>query len=177
MATLLMFALATLAVPQPIHASAIQAEGSSSDFLSLARAIVEVAADQARKAADTGHACGPLLVDVQSFVAAARQTLGEEIPPEALRQAIGRPYIELSREEAIECEPEGYPCAIWSNGVFIRLDSLQPSPTGFDVRFTALYTDRRSPGHSAIGGRELLVYFARENGRWIVRGFGPGRVS
>jgi hypothetical protein len=109
----------------------------------------------------------PLFVEVGSFAFQGSTATGRNIDSEAVAIATGRRIREASNREAIHCSSER--CEIPDDGLFVTLDSLARTSSGFRALVTTIWTDRRPSGRSALSEIQLEVWFARRGATWLRR--------
>lgn len=148
---------------------------SQPDLVGLFNASISVAVTDARSAAEPGSGCGPLMVDVESFLGAAAQ-LGEELTASAFTSGIAQRFRNATVAEAVECAPSNGPCWVAGNGMFVRLELLRRIAGEYEILISSEVTEFRGPGESALCGRQLRLFFEYSGSKWVLKRRGPGTV-
>lgn len=129
-----------------------------------------------------GRELGPLFVDVESFVAAGQQVSGPDFDRDDVETAIALPFQDATYEQVVRHAPQGHaPGTVenyWTrdNGFFVRVDSVVPTPAGFDLLVTIATTEYRPADQyrpvasSALSIGQTRYSFAREDDRWVLKG-------
>lgn len=132
------------------------------EFLRLMPMIVDMSEAHARAAAHRSGT-GPLIVNVESFVDAWHAETGEALSRSQIVAAMDRPFLDLSVVQSQECGPDGDTCRIVNNGVYVRLDSITRTPSGFDAVVTV---DWNSPRGGGIDFNQIHYSFQRATDGW-----------
>jgi hypothetical protein len=158
-----LLAVACSSQPPSEQLSADLVHQQDSQFLTLVPMIVDTAECYAR-AAGREHARGPLIVNMESFITAARTGIADSLSRVQIRQAIGRGFADLPVEQSQECTPDDE-CRIVNNGVYVRLDSVARTMSGFDAVVTFDWT---SPRGGAIDVNTYRFVFRRGRTGWLL---------
>jgi hypothetical protein len=144
-------------------------------FLEMVPAIVSTAEHLACQSTRFGADCGPLLVDMASFVAAGQRATGADVDRSVVVRAIDRPLSDLPAESAYTCAPTEYPCAIRHEGVHLMVDSLSRTVCGWEaVIILSWATDASEQGQEGGYVKAHLV-LGREQGEWVTTAVKPLR--
>lgn len=132
--------------------------------------IAKVAHQSAAHDVGRFFASGPILVDVESFQASARKLGFEAVNERTLLDAVGPKSRPASADEAVVCTYDARrtprKCQIEDDGLFIKVDSIKVTESGFDAFVTLMWTERRSSVSSATGIQTRIISFARATHGW-----------
>jgi hypothetical protein len=155
-----------------------QFQGQEPEVLGLFRQIVAVAEEYARADAKPEVASGPLMLEVNSFLVAAKVATRQPLDKASVATAIGRAFEDV--QDPVRCERSETGerrCWIKDHGVHVRLDSLQRTQDGFVARVTYQYTFKRSyTGSVSTCTRTVQLSFRRDAGDWVLYESKPIRV-
>lgn len=130
-------------------------------FIRLVPAIVEAIAP----ASQTQR---PLLVDVQSFMAAGETVTAKPVPRTTVAGVIGRSFRDVLLQDAI-IQPSQDEYRIVDNGVHVYLDALHRRGSEYEAIVTRRDTYIDAPGTSSVNFLQVRFTFVYEDGRWIVK--------
>ena len=141
-------------------------------FLSVAPAILVSAVETAKPMATSGrHGERPLLVNLASFVVLGSMATNSDLASKDVAGALGQPFEDVSPGRAFQCRPLGElpDCQVLRDGLYIELNHLMMTPSGYEVLVTTKVTSPRLPhGGRVIDFQVVRLLFAPENGKWTV---------
>lgn len=113
----------------------------------------------------------PLMIDLQSFMAAAQSTADPAATKEAFERILPRRLRDVTRGQAVRCRSRQVPrdCGIRGDALFIQLNGIRRTPDGIDANATYMWTDRRSSGRSGVGWTRLRISLKQSGDQWLVR--------
>ena len=142
----------------------------------LIRPILEFVQDELQRQGVSDRWRGPLIFDINSFISAVRKAEGIALSETAVAAAINQEFRTGAKGDAVRCasSPDSNlsrNCWIVDRGLFIEIDSMSRTKSGYSVTLTYLVSDdwRRGGQRSAIFSQTVLLSFVREGGSWRVQ--------
>lgn len=109
----------------------------------------------------------PLMVDVQSFVVAARSLPTPQVVDSvAVRTSVAREHLDVSTANAV-IRRSGAQFEILHRGLHVSLDSITSTERGYEAFVAYRYTDVRGE-NTAVGQTDLIIVLARGRHGWQV---------
>lgn len=108
----------------------------------------------------------PVLVDVNSFVAAARSA-GQQVEPGAMAAALGGQISDVSTDSAV-VRPSEYRFEVRDRGLHVSMDSIAAIEHGYELFMTYRYTEDRASS-AGIGMAHIGITFTRAGRTWQKR--------
>ena len=154
------------------------ARPSRADYLEALPQMVAFAERDARRAAPTGSAEGPLLVDVRSFRMAPGELADGAVDSAAVAGAIGKPFRAVVVDSALRCVNSmlGRQCGVVGDGVFVRMAVAQASPRRITANVVSVTTHENRIPPANCDRRHRLVMERSESGRWAIADSVAGRT-
>lgn len=169
--------LVTSVLLLPLAAAACgSGKPSEQDYLEVVRKTVQFAEKDAREAAPSGSATGPLLVDVKSFRGGSLRATGEVVDLEKVSRAIDRPFQATVPDSSFNClEMElGPSCWVPKNGVFVHLNLASRAPDRIIMHYTSTVTASNYVP-PVLCDRVFRLEFVRRGGGWAIQDTVPVR--
>lgn len=161
----ILFALALGATLQVAH--------GPSEFNKIAPRVINVAREEAAEHARPGSGRGPILLDVESFRAAARALDGEDVDSLALLRAGGTNARIVRRREGVVCAPNPrFPrtqnCEVRDDGLMVEVGRLQRTSEGVEVDVISSTTERRPSGSTGLAITTVRLSFRKQGDAWVL---------
>ncbi len=150
---------------------------SEADYLHVVRETVRFAEEDARRAAPSGSATGPLLLDVKSFRGGSLRATGELVEEGKIADAVDRPFSATVPDSSFNCiEMElGPSCWVPKNGVFVHLNLASRAPQRITMHVTSTVTANNFIP-PVLCDRVFRLEFARKGREWELRERVPVRT-
>lgn len=135
-------------------------------------AIVEaVLAEQQRQLPNTDWFGAPIYFDHDSFRRAMNTAGLPELPSRAgIASHLPNGVIAIPTDSVVirTEKPDHATFEIKDDGLLIRTQTIEATPSGYQVSVEGLTTERRGGEHSTVGGRLLQLSIQRNGGAWKV---------
>ena len=126
-------------------ASCVRERPSVPQFMTIAREIVDFAADDARRTQPGRANDGPLYVSVRSFHEGAERATGQTVDYDSVALALGDP-VHAELEQILLCDTGGTLAGCWVRryGVFVNLNIVKLAGNEMSAFVRTSSTDRRT---------------------------------
>ncbi len=137
-----------------------------SEFVPIARQVLQFAEKDARENQPGRVSDGPLYVNVKSFQTAATKITGEEVTEDSMSRALGEP-TQAILEQALLCDTASQfgGCWVRKYGVWINLNLVRRSGDELTAHVRSTTTNR-AQRPSDFCDRVWTLDFKREGGQW-----------
>ena len=139
-------------------------------FLDVAPLIINAAVEEAFPGRELYQP--QLLLNLDALVILGSQAMEEDLAPEEVGKALGRPFRSVSPGSSVHCEGPKPPDTIhrcWTpeDGLYVEINGLLTGPGVYETILTLKWTIRSSDDRPSVVFQTMRAWFRRTQNGWI----------